>query len=194
MSISDRVKQALWWTGRDAAINKRAWLSHLAQPGCGRQSAGPTARPVPPFDDVPVPPLGNHDIPREATDSTTQGLTFASNIPQVQSVGVGILGCRCRACLAEGEDHVYSPTKDRYVLAQRAMAVYYPGSESRGSGLAGGSSGWPAGMGHWRKEEQEMGSRSYSPASQSSNSPLHDDSDVDMFANFADAYYWADRE
>lgn len=83
------AKQALWWTGREAAINKRAWLSHLGQPGCGRQS-GQSDR--------------QHGDGEERSSSTGPGDVGPGETSECVSQ-VGILGCHCHSCLTEGDDH-----------------------------------------------------------------------------------------
>ncbi|CAN0529072.1 unnamed protein product, partial [Ectocarpus sp. 12 AP-2014] len=126
-----RAKQALWWTGRDAAMNKRAWLHHLGQPGCGRDSVGQQPRPYQPKRHRSSPShflgggrhtaadrgLGGHPWPSHSSaggvlsagtaDTTGAEASGAAAAAEEQSLflpaAVGILGCRCQACLMEGE-------------------------------------------------------------------------------------------
>ncbi|CAN0267736.1 unnamed protein product, partial [Hapterophycus canaliculatus] len=122
------AKRALWWTGRDAAINKRAWLNHLGQPGCGRQSAA-RPRKEPQQDGHGSNFLGagrntaagrgrgiwsaHHDSGYSGgdNDAVITGVGAALDAAELllsstsSPVSVGILGCRCEACLTEGDEH-----------------------------------------------------------------------------------------
>lgn len=144
-------------------MNKRAWLNHLGQPGCGRQSAGRASRAA-------------------ASGRSIASGAYAAGVGErageIQQQSVGILGCHCQACLTEGDDLEYDKSDDHLIFGR------YPGDMGR----RGRMQGWSTG--DWRTDRGlgEKGSRSFSPASQSS-SPLHD-ADVDVFSS---AYFW-DRE
>lgn len=207
LAVTNRAKQDLWWSGRDAAINKRAWLIHLGQPGCGRQSAGgPLLRPRAPSADVDDDDDDVDVLAKVAREGLSGGDATSDQrrnvVRQEQSQSVGILGCRCQACQTEGDDYEYPSPSPDYV----AYRVSPRATGGRGS-VAGGSRGayyssveGPAGSKSWPPVEwskrgrngtgghrglDEKGSRSFSPASQSS-SPLHD-ADVDLFSN---GYFW----
>eukprot|EP00903_Cladosiphon_okamuranus_P009007 g8616.t1 len=141
--LATSVKQALWWTGRDAAMNKRAWLHHLGQPGCGRQSV---ARPRPKHqqqhqehhhhqhhhqDRSPHFLGGGRNTAAGRgrgifTQSNNNGSDFVGEeallsdwTESVPADGVGILGCRCHACLTEGEEHELDHEQQERLQLQR---------------------------------------------------------------------------
>lgn len=96
---------------------------------------------------------------------------------------VGILGCRCMACLTEGDDH------------QEEQQKYDPYSAAYGHGYypaRAASNTWPS-PDDWERVDglEEKGSRSYSPAQSLSSSPMRDADEEGMFS--ASAYFW-DRE
>ncbi|CAN0350385.1 unnamed protein product, partial [Ectocarpus fasciculatus] len=205
-----RAKQALWWTGRDAAMNKRAWLHHLGQPGCGRESAGPQPRPhhqqkrhrsssSPHFlgagrNTAADRGLGGGAWPSHSYPGVAEGAAAAQ--PLVLPAAVGILGCRCQACLTEGEhehEHeqqqqpppppTYEPPSQApppynhrspppgYDAVAPAAAAAAAGGGGHGTARAAGRS-WDDGE---REEDDDLGmkgSRSYSPASAQGSSPL----------------------
>lgn len=111
-------------------MNKRAWLNHLGQPGCGRQSAG---RPRPKHQEEQdrsshflgagrntaagrgrgggalFTHNGNSDGGSGGFGGGAPGIgreTAVDDAVEPLPVDeVGILGCRCEACLTEGDDH-----------------------------------------------------------------------------------------
>ncbi|CAN0287175.1 unnamed protein product, partial [Ectocarpus sp. 4 AP-2014] len=222
-----RAKQALWWTGRDAAMNKRAWLHHLGQPGCGRESVGQQPRPYQPkrhrsslshflgggrhtaadrgLGGRPWPSHSSAGGVLSAGTADTAGAeaSGAAAAAEEQSLflpaAVGILGCRCQACLTEGEhehEHEHhllpSPPPPTYEPPSQAPSPYdhrpppprYDAVAAAAAAAAAAGGGqvtaratgrtWDDGE---REEEEEddlgmKGSRSYSPASAQGSSPL----------------------
>lgn len=99
-------------------MNKRAWLNHLGQPGCGRQS-------------VARRQLRQHQQITGQGPSSSSHLFGTSGVKRsgglsARSAGidvspgngssdevVGILGCRCQACLTEGDEHDHAPPPSR---------------------------------------------------------------------------------
>ncbi|CAM9441836.1 unnamed protein product [Ectocarpus sp. 8 AP-2014] len=220
-----RAKQALWWTGRDAAMNKRAWLHHLGQPGCGRESVDRQPRPYQPKRHRSSPShfvgggrhtaadrgLGGRSWPSHSSASgmlsagtaETAGAeaSRAAAAAEEQSLflptAVGILGCRCQACLTEGEhEHEHeqqqppSPPPPTYEPPSQAPPPYdhrQPPPRYDAVAAAAAAAAAAAGGGHvtaraagrtWDDGEREegdlgmKGSRSYSPASAQGSSPL----------------------
>eukprot|EP00752_Nemacystus_decipiens_P011406 g10130.t1 len=146
--LDTSAKQALWWTGRDAAINKRAWLHHLGQPGCGRQSAGRTRPKHQHLRQQHQHYQQHHHQDRSAhflgAGRNTAagrgrggGALFAHNnngsafeveeedeapvdtTEPLPAGGVGILGCRCDACLTEGDEHELDHEQQERLRRQR---------------------------------------------------------------------------
>jgi len=273
--LSPSAKQALWWTGRDAAINKRAWLNHLGQPGCGRESAG-RLRPQQRQQqqrrrqherrhqqqqqqhhrhqprDRSTHFLGSDrntaagrgrgaspshiggsggggfggdeygdddDDDDDDDDEASAAAAEDSLLPAAD--WVGILGCRCDACLTEGEDSheqeeqglppryndrppppynhhhhqagfggpyaAAAPTayrRDHHYYPPPApgagTAVTYGSGAHRGVAARAASKTWPSpedwdrSGGGGGDELGGKGSRSYSPGSASSSSPLYE--------------------
>ena len=152
-------------------MNRHAWMNHLEQPGCGRQSARCT---------------------RQSWKSRfIRWMTsLVGGLPTHKKESVGILGCHCEACLTEGDGHENtpqqqapsqslqdlrqnpirrSPTSRLVPLTEVQGNEYYPnpsmmptcvGRQGRG---IGDTEGWPVPQ-EWRpRSEEEKGGRSFSP-------------------------------
>ena len=191
-------------------MNKRAWLQHLEQPGCGRQSAGRVRQSWKARSLRSISLAGGLSAYHETDLAFREGDGTES---------VGILGCRCHACLTEGDEYEISPQRQapprppqhhrkhqtrrpssrRHDLLKQEShgGDYYPkpltkparvGRRSRG---IGNTEGWPVPQ-EWRpsNESKEKGCRSFSPDMWQGNSPLEDAVARDSSAS---AYFW-DRE
>ena len=175
-------------------MNKRAWLHHIEQPGCGRQSAGRV---------------------RESWKvRSLKSIGFAGGLSAYHdekdfafregdgTEPVGILGCRCHACLTEGDGYEISPqlqaprppqyhrkhqtsrpsSRWHDLLKQESHGdEYYPkpltkpardGRRTRG---IGNTERWPVPQ-EWRpsNEPREKGCSSFAPDMRQENSPLED--------------------
>ena len=188
-------------------MNKRAWLHHLEQPGCGRQSAGRV---------------------RESWKARSlKSIGFAGGLSAYHdekdfairegdgNESVGILGCRCHAYLTEGDEYENSPqlqaprppqyhrkhqtsrpsSRWHDLLKQESHGdEYYPqpltkparvGRRTRG---IGNTEGWPVAQ-EWRpsNESGEKGCKSFAPDMRQKNSPLEDAMARDSPAS---SYFW----
>ena len=189
-------------------MNKRAWLHHLKQPGCGRQSAGRV---------------------RESWEARSlKSIGFAGGLSAYHdekdfafregdgTESVGILGCRCHACLTESDDYENSPQlqaprrppqyhrKDQTnrpssrwhdLLKQESHGDEYhskpltkPARVGRRSRSIGNSEGWLVPQ-EWRRsnESREKGCESFAPDMRQENSPLEDAMARDFSSS---SYFW----
>lgn len=198
-------------------MNKRAWLHHLGQPGCGRESAGQQPQPHQQKRHRSSSFLGggrnaadgrawpSHSSPggvlsagtADTGGAETSGAAAAAAVaeqPLFLPAGVGILGCRCHACLTEGEhehEQQQTPPPPTYEppshvpppYNQRPPPPRYDAVAAAATAVGGHGTVRAAGRtwddGEREEEEEEddddlgmKGSRSYSPASAQGSSPL----------------------
>lgn len=116
----------------------------------------------------------------------------------VRGETVGILGCRCQACLTEGDEYDYErpaphQQQQQYGQGYGGVGGYnHEGCSPSSSTGRAASKSWPSPE-DWERDEalEEEGSRSYSPASSHGSSPLRE---ADAGGVFSASAYFLDRE
>ena len=175
-------------------MNKLAWLQHLKQPGCGRQSAG----------------RGRESWKAAYHDEKDFAFREGDG-----TESVGILGCRCHVCLTEGNGYENLPQLEaprppqhhrkhqtsrpsswwHDLLKQESHSDEYPAKPltkparvGRRTRDIGNTDGWPVPQELRRtNESREKGCRSFAPDMRQENSPLEDAMARDSSAS---SYFW----